>query len=79
MKPSDALARHRDAVLEAVRRYSSANPRVIGATLTGEDRGGSDLDLLVDPLARRHAVQSWRAPGGCERDPRRSGGCPDAG
>lgn len=50
MKPSDALARHRDAILAAVQRHRSVNPRVNGSTLLGQDRDGSDLDLLVDPL-----------------------------
>jgi len=50
MKPSDALHHHRDAVLEVLRRHRVSNPRVIGSTLDGTDRDGSDLDLLVDPL-----------------------------
>lgn len=50
MRPSDALHHHRDAIHAAVRRHRVSNPRVIGSTLDGTDRDGSDLDLLVDPL-----------------------------
>mgnify|MGYP003460279671 FL=1 len=50
MKPSTALALHRDAVRNAVARRSAANPRVFGSVARGEDRDGSDIDLLVDAL-----------------------------
>ncbi len=33
-----------------VARYRSSNLRVFGSALHGDDRDGSDLDLLVDPL-----------------------------
>lgn len=47
MRPSVALARHRDAVRTATMRLVG-NPRVFGSVLRGQDRDGSDLDLLVD-------------------------------
>ncbi len=50
MRPSQALAQHRDAVCSAARRYRVSNPRVYGSVLQGRDTEGSDLDLLVDPL-----------------------------
>lgn len=50
MRPSQALIQHRDAVCLAAARYRVTNPRVFGSTLRGDDREGSDLDLLVDPL-----------------------------
>ncbi|TAH12601.1 MAG: nucleotidyltransferase [Curvibacter sp.] len=50
MRPSQALNQHRDAVCLAVARYRVANPRVFGSALHGNDRDGSDLDLLVDTL-----------------------------
>lgn len=50
MKPSVALARHRMAIRAAAARYRLGNPRVFGSTARGADTGGSDLDLLVDPL-----------------------------
>ncbi|MDI1231659.1 MAG: nucleotidyltransferase family protein [Methylobacter sp.] len=50
MKPSIALDLKRDAVREAANRFHTANPRVFGSVLHGEDQDGSDLDLLVDAL-----------------------------
>jgi hypothetical protein len=50
MKPSIALELKRDAVRETASRFHTANPRVFGSVLHGEDRDGSDLDLLVDAL-----------------------------
>ncbi len=49
MKPSEALARHRDEVLAVMTRYPVSNPRVFGSVARGEDEEGSDLDLLVHP------------------------------
>ena len=50
MKPSISLEANRAAVRQAALRYKAANPRVFGSVLRGEDRDGSDLDVLVDPL-----------------------------
>ena len=50
MKPSIALDLKRNAVREAVSRFHTANPRVFGSVLHGDDQDGSDLDLLVDAL-----------------------------
>ena len=50
MKPSVALEQKRRAVRDAASRFRAANPRVFGSVLRGEDRDGSDLDLLVDAL-----------------------------
>lgn len=51
MKPSVALEMHREAVRAAFQRYPTiVNPRVFGSVLHGDDRDGSDLDLLVDAL-----------------------------
>jgi predicted nucleotidyltransferase len=50
MKPSQALEDKRAAVRELVARFRTRNPRVFGSVLLGNDRDGSDLDLLVDPL-----------------------------
>lgn len=52
MKPSEALANHREALRELVSRYNVACPRVFGSVLTGTDTEESDLDLLVDPTER---------------------------
>lgn len=48
MRPSEALARYRDEVLEIIARYPVSNPRIFGSVARGEDDEGSDLDLLVD-------------------------------
>jgi uncharacterized protein len=50
MKASIALDFKRNAVREAVSRFHTANPRVFGSVLHGNDQDGSDLDLLVDAL-----------------------------
>jgi uncharacterized protein len=49
MRPSEALAKHRDEVLEILKRYPVSNPRVFGSVARGEDAEGSDLDILVQP------------------------------
>ena len=46
-----ALQAKRLSVRDAVKRFRTANLRVFGSVLHGQDRDGSDLDLLVDPLA----------------------------
>ena len=48
MRPSEALALHRDKVVEIIARYPVTNPRVFGSVARGEDVEGSDLDLLVE-------------------------------
>lgn len=50
MKPSVALEANRTAVRQVTLRFNTANPRVFGSALRGDDQDGSDLDLLVDPL-----------------------------
>lgn len=50
MRPSKLLQQYREAIRDAVRRHRVANPRVFGSVARREDREGSDLDLLVDPL-----------------------------
>src|SRR5690348_10447213 len=52
MRPSEALAAHRDELRQLVSRYNVAHPRVFGSVLTGTDDEESDLDLLVDPTER---------------------------
>jgi predicted nucleotidyltransferase len=48
VRPSEALAKHRDEVLRIIARYPVCNPRVFGSTARGEDTEDSDLDILVD-------------------------------
>ena len=49
MKPSHALELHRIAIRTVVARHRARNARVFGSVLLGEDRDGSDLDILIDP------------------------------
>ncbi len=52
MRPSEALAKHRDEVLAIIARYPVSNPRIFGSVARGDDTEESDLDILVDD---RHA------------------------
>lgn len=49
MKPSEALATHREAIRRVVASHRAHNARVFGSVLHGQDTEGSDLDLLIDP------------------------------
>jgi predicted nucleotidyltransferase len=49
MKPSEALAAHRDDLRRLIGQCDVVRPRVFGSVLTGMDTDDSDLDLLVDP------------------------------
>jgi predicted nucleotidyltransferase len=51
MKPSHALALHRETIREVVARHRACNARVFGSSVHGCDTDDSDLDLLVDPTA----------------------------
>lgn len=54
VKPSDALAIHRERIRAIVAHYGGVNPRVFGSVARGEDTEDSDLDILVDdPEGRR--------------------------
>ena len=48
--PSQALRHGRSLIRELAARHRTANPRVFGSVVTGQDREGSDLDVLVEPL-----------------------------
>ncbi len=50
MKPSLALEKYREDIRAAVNRHRTANPRVFGSVLHGDDREDSDIDILVDTL-----------------------------
>ena len=50
VRPSEAVVRHREALLEIVQRHGATNPRVFGSVARGQDDEESDLDLLVDRL-----------------------------
>ena len=48
--PSQALRHGRSLIRELAARHRTANPRVFGSVVTGQDCEGSDLDVLVEPL-----------------------------
>ncbi|CAM8647790.1 COG1669 Predicted nucleotidyltransferases [Oxalobacteraceae bacterium] len=51
MRPSTALERHREAIVQIVEKHNALNPRVFGSVAHGTDGDGSDLDILIDPTA----------------------------
>ena len=51
MKPSLALQTHRAAIRSVVERHRACNARVFGSVLHGDDKEGSDLDILIDPTS----------------------------
>ena len=48
MKPSFALARHREEIRRIVAANRGLNPRIFGSVLHRDDTEMSDLDLLID-------------------------------
>jgi predicted nucleotidyltransferase len=46
-RPSSSLAAHRNEILRLANEFGMKNPRVFGSVARGDDRPGSDLDLLV--------------------------------
>jgi len=49
MKPSAALATHREAIRRVVESHRARNARVFGSVVHGNDTENSDLDILIDP------------------------------
>lgn len=52
MRPSIALDQHREDIRRVVHQHRAANARVFGSVVHGEDKDGSDLDLVIDPTTR---------------------------
>ncbi|MBA2357075.1 MAG: helix-turn-helix domain-containing protein [Actinobacteria bacterium] len=50
------LRQRRPALLEAIRRRGANNARIFGSVARGEDRDGSDVDLLVELSPERSLV-----------------------
>ncbi len=48
MKPSEALATHRDKLLAIAAGHGASNVRVFGSVARGADKEGSDIDVLVN-------------------------------
>ena len=51
MKPSIALANHRETIRRVVADHRACNARVFGSVIHGDDHDQSDLDLLIDPTS----------------------------
>ncbi len=49
MKPSEALSSNRAEIRRVVESHRARNARVFGSVVHGQDKEGSDLDILVDP------------------------------
>jgi len=49
MKPSLALASHREDIRRIVEAHRACNARVFGSVIHGNDTESSDLDILIDP------------------------------
>jgi uncharacterized protein len=50
MRPSIALASHREDVIAVATQFRTTNVRVFGSAMRLQDTEGSDLDILVDAL-----------------------------
>lgn len=60
MRPSEILPQHRETIRELVLKAGMTNPRVFGSVARGEDREGSDLDILVDPAPKTSLLELAR-------------------
>lgn len=49
VRPGELLERHREGVARLLARYPIARAWVFGSVARGDDRPGSDLDLLIEP------------------------------
>lgn len=48
MRPSEVFEQNRQLIRDITARYRVTNPRVFGSVLHGDDKDGSDLDIVVD-------------------------------
>lgn len=48
--PSEVLRAGRPLIRALALRHRTQNPRFFGSVLTGSDKTGSDLDILVEPM-----------------------------
>lgn len=47
-RPKTRIARHREAILNAVTAHHARAPRLVGSVVRGEDTPDSDIDILVE-------------------------------
>jgi predicted nucleotidyltransferase len=50
VRPSVAVRENADRIRTIIARYPVRNARIFGSAARGDDREGSDLDLLVEPM-----------------------------
>jgi len=50
MRPSEVFEQNRALIREVTSHYRVANPRIFGSVLHGNDKDGSDIDIVVDIL-----------------------------
>ena len=53
MKPSLAIVGKTELLRHLVAQNNLTNPRIFGSAVSGSDREGSDLDILVDGVTGR--------------------------
>ncbi len=58
MKPSDAIRGMESSVKRLIESYGFASPSLFGSTVRGDDRDGSDLDILATIPACRSGTIS---------------------
>lgn len=61
IRPSVALAEHREEARRIFTRHGLGNPRVFGSAARGADLESSDLDVLFDPGPRTTLFDVSRA------------------
>ena len=47
-RPSVRVEHHRDEIRTIVEKFRATRPRIVGSVARGDDRPGSDVDVLVD-------------------------------
>lgn len=47
-RPSMRVEHHRDEIRATVEKFRATRPRIVGSVARGDDRPGSDVDVLVD-------------------------------
>ena len=60
MRPSEAIARHRQALLEMARRYGVSNVRVFGSVARGEDGEGA-MSICWSMRPAERPISPWPA------------------
>ena len=65
LKPSQALASHRESIRRVVESHHARNARVFGSVVRGDDTEDSDLDILIDPTPETTCSTLGRSATSC--------------